>query len=48
MYVLETALWYIWMGIYWRRAEIVELEHLAKETVKALADEAKARPRASR
>ncbi len=41
MYVPEAASWYIWTGIYWRRAEIVEMEHLAKETVKALADESK-------
>lgn len=42
MYVPEIDAWFMWTGIYWRRAASVELEHLAKETVRALPDEAKA------
>lgn len=41
MYVPELDAWYAWTGVYWRRAAPVELEHLAKETVRALPDEAK-------
>jgi putative DNA primase/helicase len=41
MYVPEIDAWYNWTGIYWRRAAGVELEHLAKETIRALPDEAK-------
>lgn len=41
MYVPELDGWYLWTGVYWRRAAMVELEHLAKETIKALPDEAK-------
>lgn len=37
MYVAELSTWYIWTGVYWRAAADVEIEHLAKETVKALA-----------
>lgn len=36
MYVPEVAAWYIWTGVYWRRAVDVEIEHLAKETIRAL------------
>lgn len=42
MYVPEIDGWFMWTGIYWRRAAGVELEHLAKETIRALPDEAKA------
>ena len=41
MYVPELDGWYNWTGVYWRRAAMVELEHLAKETIRALADEVK-------
>jgi len=41
MYVPEIDGWFMWTGIYWRRAAGVELEHLAKETIRALPDEAK-------
>ena len=40
MYVPETEAWYSWTGIYWRKAVSVEIEHLAKETIKALPREA--------
>lgn len=39
MYVPELVSWFIWTGIYWRKANEVEIEHYAKETVKALAVE---------
>ncbi len=39
MYVPEVGSWYCWTGIYWRRAPDVEIEHYAKETVKALVNE---------
>ena len=42
MYVPEIDGWFMWTGIYWRRAAGVELEHLAKETIRALPDETKA------
>lgn len=42
MYVPEIDGWFMWTGIYWRRAAGVEIEHLAKETIRALPDEAKA------
>lgn len=42
MYVPEIDGWFLWTGIYWRRAAGVELEHLAKETIRALPDEVKA------
>jgi len=41
MYVPEIDGWFTWTGIYWRRAAGVDLEHLAKETIQALPDEAK-------
>lgn len=41
MYVPEIDGWFMWTGIYWRRAAGVELEHLAKATICALPDEAK-------
>ena len=41
MYVPEVAAWYSWTGVYWRRGTGVELEHLAKETIRALPDELK-------
>jgi P4 family phage/plasmid primase-like protien len=40
MYVPETDAWYTWTGVYWKRAPVVMLEHMAKETVRALIDEA--------
>lgn len=39
MYVPEIGAWYCWTGIYWRRAPDVEIQHYAKETVKALVAE---------
>ncbi|WP_082710138.1 MULTISPECIES: phage/plasmid primase, P4 family [Burkholderia] len=39
MYVPELEAWFIWTGVYWRRAVQVELENLAKETIRALPDE---------
>jgi hypothetical protein len=41
MYVPEIDGWYKWTGVYWKRAHHVEMEHLAKETVRALPDEGK-------
>lgn len=41
MYVPELDGWYKWTGTYWQRAAMVELEHLAKETIRALPDEIK-------
>jgi putative DNA primase/helicase len=41
MYVPEIDGWFMWTGNYWRRSAGVELDHLAKETIKALPDEAK-------
>lgn len=40
MYVPELEAWFIWTGVYWRRAVQVELENMAKETIRALPDEA--------
>ncbi|EML1597793.1 PriCT-2 domain-containing protein [Burkholderia cenocepacia] len=39
MYVPELEAWYVWTGVYWRRAVQVELENMAKETIRALPDE---------
>lgn len=39
MYVPESDAWYCWTGVYWRLASKIEIEHLAKETVKALGNE---------
>lgn len=39
MYVPESKTWYCWTGIYWRASSEIEIEHLAKETVKALGTE---------
>lgn len=41
MYVPEIDGWFSWTGIYWQRAPGVHMEHLAKETIRALPDEAK-------
>lgn len=41
MYVPEIDAWFIWTGVYWRRAQTVEIAHLAKETIRSLPDEAK-------
>ena len=41
MYVPELDVWFAWTDVYWRRAPLVELEHLAKETIKSLPDEAR-------
>lgn len=40
MYVPETDSWYSWTGVYWRKSVSVEIEHLAKETIRALPTEA--------
>mgnify|MGYP001186331568 CR=1 FL=1 len=39
-YVPELATWYTWTGVYWRKAMDVQIECLAKETIKALGNEA--------
>lgn len=39
MFVPEMGRWYLWTGVYWRRAVDVEIEHLAKETIRALVTE---------
>ena len=41
MFVPELEAWYLWTSVYWQKAAMVQLEHLAKETIKALPDEAK-------
>jgi P4 family phage/plasmid primase-like protien len=41
MYVPELAQWYVWTGKYWKKAEQVEIENLAKETIRSLMDEVK-------
>lgn len=40
MYVPEIGDWFLWTGVYWRIAVPVEIEHLAKETIKSLPREA--------
>lgn len=40
MYVPEMGAWYAWTGVYWRKTSDVEIEHYAKETIKALVSEA--------
>jgi putative DNA primase/helicase len=35
-YVPEFDSWFIWSGTVWRRAAAVEIQHLAKETIRAL------------
>lgn len=42
MYVPELDTWFGWTGVYWKRANEVEVEHLAKETVRSLIEEAEA------
>ncbi len=44
MYVPEIATWFTWTGIYWRKASDIAIEHYAKETVRALADEVNDHP----
>jgi putative DNA primase/helicase len=39
-YVPELQQWYVWSGIYWRKATSVEIEFMAKETIKDLPAEA--------
>lgn len=39
MYVPELDAWYLWTGVYWRKASDVEIEHCAKETVRGLVNE---------
>ncbi|MGJ7506846.1 phage/plasmid primase, P4 family [Variovorax sp. GT1P44] len=39
MYVPELDAWYMWTGVYWRKAVQVEIEHLAAETVKDMGGE---------
>lgn len=41
-YVPELDSWFSWTGVYWQRVPGVHMEHLAKETVRALPDEGKA------
>ena len=40
MYVPELAGWFAWTGVHWRRIADEEMEHRAKETIRALPDEA--------
>lgn len=40
MYVPETDSWYCWSGVYWRKATSTDIEHYAKETIRALVSEA--------
>ena len=42
MFVPEIGAWFNWTGVYWSSAAGVHMEHLAKETIRALPDEAKA------
>ena len=44
MYVPETDTWYLWTGVFWRKAVSVEIEHLAKETIRSLPGEAAEHP----
>ena len=39
MYVPEIERWFKWDGNYWKRAYDVDLEHMAKETIRGLKDE---------
>jgi P4 family phage/plasmid primase-like protien len=39
MYVPEIGSWYCWTGVYWRKASDIEIEHMAKETIKSLVGE---------
>jgi P4 family phage/plasmid primase-like protien len=39
MYVPELEAWFKWTGVYWQRAVHVELENMAKETIRNLPDE---------
>lgn len=39
MFVPEIDAWYLWTGVYWRRAVDVEIQHLAKETIRSLPNE---------
>lgn len=39
MYVPEIESWFKWTGVYWQKAAHVELENMAKETIRALPDE---------
>lgn len=40
MYVPEMNTWHAWTGVYWRKTSDVEIEHYAKETIRALVSEA--------
>lgn len=40
MYVPELDHWYVWTGVYWRRAPEIEIHHYAKETIRGLINEA--------
>ncbi len=39
MFVPELETWYLWTGIFWRRASDTELQHFAKVTVRSLLEE---------
>lgn len=41
MYVPELVKWFKWTGNHWVQAHAIEIEHLAKETIRALPNEAK-------
>jgi P4 family phage/plasmid primase-like protien len=42
MYVAEIGAWYLWTGVYWRKAVNVEIEFLAQSTVRAMIGEVEA------
>jgi len=37
--VRQTKEWYAWTGVYWRRASIAVIQHLAMETILSMRDE---------
>lgn len=39
MYVEGLQSWFVWTGVYWRKAADAEIAHMAKETVRALGSE---------
>lgn len=40
MFVPEMDTWFTWTGVYWRKAHDIQIEYLAKLTVRALPNEA--------
>lgn len=41
LFVPEVNSWYRWNGVHWQKAMMVDLEHLAKDTIRAMYDEGK-------